>query len=1137
MVFGEVFPDLIRALKSADPQAPAPLTADYLATLRDAALTMLYRLLFLLYAEDRDLLPKRDPKYGGLSDLRDKVAERLDAGTDLSRLRKNFGLECNEVFVTIDQGDDSIGVPPYNGGLFSEKNAATALLDRAILPDAYFAPLLDRLSRTDKDGRRVRINFRDLSVQQLGSIYERLLEYEPVANESAPGGIEIRLNSFARKGSGSYYTPDELVKLIIERTIGPLVRERLDAFAEKAKALASDKQRVELRLQALRKIDPAERILDLKIVDPAMGSGHFLVSLVDYLAEAVTAAMGEASEAVTWGDYVSPLDNRLNDIRKRIRAEADAHKWVVRDDQLVNKNLIKRTILKRCVYGVDKNPMAVELAKVALWLHTFTAGAPLSLLDHHLKCGDSLFGEWVRKALDGLAARGSLMISGAIQAAEAAIAGMALIESRSDADIAEVKASAADYHDVTARTEPLRRFLDFWQAVKWLDLTDDEKKALDAALDGAFGPPTAVLAGLQEPVRPAGLTDEALSLFDEGREEQLAITGLGSAGTARDFRVIGGLIARAHALAAEQHFLHWQIAFPGVWKNWASADPDGGFDAVIGNPPWDQVDFEHIKWFENRDPAVSRSSTDSERKRLIRAHQTSETQLWAEFQVADAVFDTQLKRSKSEYSLFRGRKFFIHFAFVEQSLRLINSFGKIGLLVPLGVVSHNTSSKFVERIVSRNLLREVIDFENRMGLHGSFFPDIDARTKFCILVMGRSHDAKATFASFFTDIRIPVEKQLLSLSREDISAISPNSGLLPIAQSKRALALTRAAYSKNPVMFSRSHDKRELPLLYRQLFNRATDSNLFVDIEQLQQMHAFPIGYSRFKFGGELYYPVYEGKMVGMFNHRASSVVRNTENLYRKGQPARASETELTDPQWSPLPDYWIADSQIETRSSAHWMLGIKDVTSVTNERTVIASFLPRCAPTHTIPVLLTTNIELACLGVGNLNSFCLDFFARQKVQTNHLSEYILDELAIVSVERMHHRRFGKRTAADIVKDHVLRLTYTAHDMAPFARDMGYINADGTVKPPVIWNETERRHLRARLDALYFILYGVTGEDDIRYILSTFPIVERKDRQAHEGVYLTRELILWYKRALEAGDTETDAPEAEVIRLAKARGD
>jgi hypothetical protein len=174
------------------------------------------------------------------------------------------------------------------------------------------------------------------------------------------------------------------------------------------------------------------------------------------------------------------------------------------------------------------------------------------------------------------------------------------------------------------------------------------------------------------------------------------------------------------------------------------------------------------------------------------------------------------------------------------------------------------------------------------------------------------------------------------------------------------------------------------------------------------------------------------------------------------------------------------------------------------------------------------------CPIAANFNAIVFDFVCRSKVMSTSLNWFIVEQLPVL-MPKQYEFRFGKQSAAEIIKDHVLRLTYTARDMAPFARDMGYVNKDGTVKPPIIWNEAERRHLRARLDALYFILYGVTDEDDIRYILSTFPIVERKDREAFDGIYLTRELILWYKRALEAGDPDTLAPEAEVIRLAKAR--
>ncbi len=643
LVFKEVFPDLLRALVRADPKRPAALDSAYLTTVRDAALTLLYRLLFALYAEDRDLLPKRDAGYGGLWRLRDEVAERIESRTTLSHKRRTFAHTCMELFRAIDKGDEDIGLPPYNGGLFSDRTAATELLDRALLPDANFAPLLDRLARTDKGGRRVRINFRDLSVQQLGSIYEGLLEHEPVADAGKPDGISVRLNPFARKTSGSYYTHDDLVSLIIARAVGPLIDERVEAFKARAQALSADRRRTEARLDELRALDPAERILDLKIVDPAMGSGHFLVSLVDYLADKITTAMGDARETVTWGDYASPLAQRLANVRDKINAEAKAHGWLIRDDQLVDKNLVRRFILKRCVYGVDKNPMAVELAKVALWLHTFTAGAPLSFLDHHLQCGDSLYGELVRKALDGLAVRGSLLISDAVHKAEGAIPGMESVEKRSDADIAEVRASAQEFAGVEERTDPLRHFLDFWQAIKWLAPTFDEKMALDSAMDGAFGAPLAVLGGEQEPTRPVGLTEEALRLFDEGGPEQLAINGLGGAGTARDFRLISGLIARAHALAREQRFLHWQIAFPGVWRNWTSAEPEGGFDAVVGNPPWDRMKMQEVEWFAARAPEVARQARAADRKRMIDRMRNAGDELIGEYELASTRADKAME--------------------------------------------------------------------------------------------------------------------------------------------------------------------------------------------------------------------------------------------------------------------------------------------------------------------------------------------------------------------------------------------------------------------------------------------------------------------------------------------------------------
>ena len=1126
-----------------DPQAPSPVTAAYLAVVREAALTLLYRLLFALYAEDRDLLPKRDPNYGGLSRLRDEVAERIDADTLLSQQRKRYALDCGELFKTIDKGDDSLGVPPYNGGLFSDRTPATELLDRAILPDFDFAPLLDRLARTEKAGRRVRINFRDLSVQQLGSIYERLLEYEPIAAPDKPDGIDVRLNPFARKGSGSYYTPDELVKLIVERTIGPLVEEKRTAFLKRAAELASDRRSKEIRLDELRKLDPAESVLSLKVVDPAMGSGHFLVSLVDYLADRVTTLMIEAHHEVDWADYVSPLVGRLADVWAQIRAEADKHRWSIRDDQLADKNLIKRFMLKRCVYGVDKNPMAVELAKVALWLHTFTAGAPLSFLDHHLKCGDSLYGEWVRKALDELAARGTLMISDAVRSAEASIAGMALVESRSDADIAEVKQSAEDYHGVEAKTEPLRRFLNFWHAVKWLDLSAEEKKSLQALFDGHFGQPLPIAAGLTLPNPPVGLEDGEAALFGDATR-QLALAGTGVA-SAQDYLALQGLLQKAHVLAAEQQFLHWQIAFPGVWRSWTSTEPDGGFDAVIGNPPWDRMKMQEVEWFAARAPEVAHQARAADRKRLIAEMKAAGNPLIDLYERASTLAETAMERARKsgDYPLLSRGDINIYSLFVERGQALIKPDGVAGLLTPSGIASDLGASAFFRKVATASRVQCLFDFENRRGeKRENFFPDIDSRFKFCTFVCGGpERTVPATVCAFF--LRDPPdtvpEENIFMLRAADFSLVNPNTGTAPIFRTKRDANLTTAIYRRLPVLVDRSNGaaKKTWPLRYVTMFHMTNDSELFWTSERLEKAGAYPSNLGHWRQGEREWLPLYEGKMIDFFDHRFAEVEIDEERLFRPGQPSTIDLASKKNPEFTLPGHYFVERSEIPL-ARYEWMICFKDVTSPTNHRTAVAALCPAVAFNHKAPILLNESDDplSSVLFIGNFNSFAFDAVLRTKLNANSLVLFVLEQIPVVRPSDFA-RRFGSRTAAEIAKDHVLRLTYTALDMVPFARDMGYVDKSGTVKPPIVWDETERRQLRARLDALYFILYGITDEDDIRYILSTFPIVERKDREAFDGVYLTRELILWYKRALEAGDPDTLAPEADVIRLAKARGD
>ncbi|HVS03217.1 MAG TPA: hypothetical protein VMT16_10650 [Thermoanaerobaculia bacterium] len=542
VVFEEVFPALARALIDGDPQAPRPLTAEYLQEVRRAALTFLYRILFVLYAEDRNLLPATDRRYDdySLRAIRHDIATRTDARDAFSATATRYARHLQDLFVAIGKGDSSIGLPAYDGGLFEA--GSQPLIDRAGLADARLAPLLDRLSRRpDEAGRRHWINYRDLSVQHLGSVYERLLEFDVVAEAN---GLEIRPNLFARRGTGSYYTHDDLVTLILERSVGPLIEEARRRFADLAAELASDRRSKEQRLAELAKADPAQAVLSLRICDPAMGSGHFLVSLVDFLADRVLELMAESEATIDWASdarpYASPLAGRLEALRERILAAAEAGSWVLDRDQLDDRHLVRRMVLKRCVHGVDKNPMAVELAKVALWLHTFTVGAPLSFLDHHLRGGDSLFGEWVDAVREELAGAGAMFIQGAIVHLRNASQLMASVSEISDLDLDEVAQSKTFFRDADDALEPLRKLLDLWHAHRWYVAgVRRDHPGLAPLLRGAFGDLLEVLTTGSVVAKSATQGPEA--------------------------KAVNELLAFARGLADEERFLHWELAFPTVW--------------------------------------------------------------------------------------------------------------------------------------------------------------------------------------------------------------------------------------------------------------------------------------------------------------------------------------------------------------------------------------------------------------------------------------------------------------------------------------------------------------------------------------------------------------------------------------------
>lgn len=1105
LVFDRLYPALGKAVAKA---APADTPLD---DIRQATLILLYRLLFVLYAEDRGLLPVKDRRFDdyALRVARLDIGRRKDAGDAFSTIADTIWRRFASLAKMIDKGDPSVGLPPYNGGLFSTE--ATPLLASISLGDDVMAEALDILSWEQRGGRRRYINYRDLSVQQLGSIYERLLEFELVRDETS--ALDIRPNIFARKNSGSYYTPDDLVLLILDETLAPLIEDAHTAFKDRLASLKPGDSE-DYKLTQLQKVDPAKAITRLRVCDPAMGSGHFLVSLVDRLTNHALDAVAEAAALAMEEhglEYESPVSEEVRKVRATIRGNAEDAGWTVAEEQLDDPQLVKRMVLKRCVYGADKNPMAVELAKVALWLHTFTVGAPLSFIDHHLAAGDSLFGLWVRDAIDKAGKGGELFLHEPLQRAQNQARIMETIEALTDADIGEAHRSAEMWEGVEAQTGELDGFVSFMHALDWLDLKGPDKALVAQWLDGVFGDPMPIARGKKAP--------EAIRAKPEAVERFTAI-----------WREARGLID-------EERFLNWQITFPGVWTNWGSKGLEGGFDAVVGNPPWDRIKLQQVEWFAARRPDIAKSQRASDRKRMIGALEKAGDPLHADFVKADrrAADTLRIARKGGHYPLLSRGDINLYSLFVERAHRLVKPHGVVGLLTPSGIASDLSASEFFRAIATGSHLKALYDFENKKV----FFPDVHASFKFCVMAFSPSRTFGAARCAFYlhslADIADP--DRCFSITAADFARVNPNTGTAPIFRNRRDMALTTAIYASAPVLVDRStgEEVKSWPVKYATMFHMTNDSHLFRTRAELEEKEgAWPTSGNRWQSAAGEWVPLYEGKMVQAFDHRAASVVVNPENLHRPGQPRETTLEEHADPNFSIEPQYWLAWKDLTGEGKRPYVLTYKRIGATTNFRTFIAALGPSSG--YEVNASLIVPEDQSDGGghaqlVACLNSIPFDFVVRQKMQGQTLNWYIVEQLPVIP-QAAYARQFGPKTAAEIVREAVLELTYTAHDMAPFARDMGHVDAAGEVLPPFAWDEDRRLRLRAKLDALYFILYGVfdpalpdndpaQARDDVRYIYSTFPIVERQETERW-GHYRSRELCLAWINALLAGQPDAN---------------
>ena len=527
----------------------------------EATLSFLYKLLFLFYAEARNLLPiDRDYREYSLTAIAQKIATEIDQPSKKwSHKFSKFYDNLITLFQIIDRGDVDLEVPRYNGGLFHfdqadllDKFECNYFLNCYQLSDGILAPVIDKLARFE--GQAIDYSF--LGVRQLGSIYEGLLEYRLVIDNPAMGEVHLENDKGDRKASGSYYTPDYIVKYIVSHTLKPILETREQEFKllmGQINKLQQQKNNKRLGLESLRGLDRELEILerqsqaillDIKVCDPAMGSGHFLVEAVDFLTDELIQILNVYPDH---NPILKMLDQMRNSIVENLRSQG------IRLDpsRLEPTQLLQRVVMKRCIYGVDLNPMAVELAKVSLWLHSFTIGAPLSFLDHHLRCGNSLIGTTARDAevamsqeKKGNAVQFSLLTGpfvGLLRAAEI-MRGVSVL---SDATFAEVEQSERLFKQFDESAKPFKQLLDVY-------------------VSQFFGIKQA--KNLLERLGTALINPDLSSMKDA------------------DLKVLED----SHRLYKEKHFFHWDLEFPEVFidlenANW-SENP--GFDAVIGNPPY-----------------------------------------------------------------------------------------------------------------------------------------------------------------------------------------------------------------------------------------------------------------------------------------------------------------------------------------------------------------------------------------------------------------------------------------------------------------------------------------------------------------------------------------------------------------------
>ncbi len=941
-------------------------------------------------------------------------------------------------------------------GSFLWNPASTAALNDAELTNHDFLEALRLLAFT-RQGKVLRpVDYKNLGAEELGGVYESLLALTP---QISADGARFMFAEFAgneRKTSGSYYTPDSLVQCLLDSALNPVVEEVIK-----------------------RKTGPeAEKaILALKICDPAVGSGHFLVGaahrLARHLARVRAVVQGESEP--------SPL----------------LYQQALRD------------VIGRCLYGVDLNPMAAELCRLSLWLEALEPGKPLSFLDHHIRVGNSLLGATPELIAAGLPDEAFTPIEGDDKKASAVLKkrnkaerkglGPLFAEQEAETQARLQQAAAALEELPDDRPEDIRT-----KELAFRRHEETEKYRHKKRLADAWCAAFVIKKHFREPGR-----ESSASGITQGHLSDLA-----------DGRVLPTeLAAEVNQLTNQYQFFHWHLAFPEVFAK-------GGFDCVLGNPPWERTAFEAVPYFVSRAPLIAAAETTAKRESLVAALSESDPVLWRQYQ-------TDLRQSDGSDAFYSrsGRFPFSSsgrtntFAlFAELSLTIANSRGRVGLVIPSALATDAPYAAFWGDIVENRCLISMFDFENG----GVFFPNVHSSYKFSIFTFCPTKQAETTSRfGFFLENPLDTHSpdKTFVLRQQDVAAINPITKLLPVCRTVEDFVLLTVLHRRTRLLMAEASP-------WVGLTSSATSSDWSFNEDESPP----PPGYVA----------MWEAKCIHQFNHRLSTYGETTRERKLEGEPV--SFIRLVDARATIVTRYHIPEAvwlkHISNRQSfTSGTCGYRDVARSTDERTMIAAIVPFAGfmqplngVSHKTPAGLLRLV--ACL-----NSFALDFACRQKTPGTHVNVTICKQLPVV----WDGERSGLVTRAisdpdSFVLHRALELTYAAWDLAPFVQDFGWSG------PPFRWDEERRLLLRCELDAAFFHLYlsadergdwrladGETAEDLARlkqifpiprdavaYIMDTFPIVRRKDEEKH-GEYRTKRVILEVYDAMQES-IRTDQP-------------